>query len=352
MVVLFYVFHLLNVLFLFFRKKSKLLTAATFAVLIYIYYNNTGNNDYLPYLAMYKHTERFSVEPGYILLMKAAQHFSLDFNSFYCIICTACLTIIMAVYRKFSDDFQLFFSVYLIYQYFEDLNVIRNFIIRALIIVAFYYLYKGKKLHFVALTAIGALFHQTAIFYLPLVIYGNKKKFSIRAIKVMAAVVFLLCIVIFITGNNFSWLYNTLSSRLMGNDSKLDYYFTTSTRFGFILYFFLHLGNIYIMRSSLSIMNLENEKERSLYELAEFVNLYVISSFPLIMMNINFYRLYNNIFVLNYIVYAILLKNCKKDAYYFTLLKILGLNMLYALPIVHGSNQKQLVLDSIKNKGY
>lgn len=350
--IVFYTIWLLNIAFTILKKKSKLLSTTSFLMVAYLYMTSNSTTDYNNYMYIYANSELYSgiIEPGYLILMKFFNLLGVDFNIFYGEIAIICLLIILYVFNKFSDNYQLFYSVFFMYKCFESYNIIRNYIMQAFLLLGIYFLIKSEKGKYLISCGLAFLNHRTAISYLPMVAYNEKKPFSMRFIKYFSLVIALLCVFIFLTGNNFQWLYSLVSS--LAGDSmaeKVDYYFTTSTRLGFLLYFVLHLGDILICHTCQKKVINSYERESLQYKLfkfTQFANLYCLVSFPLIMMNMNFYRIYCSIHFLNMINYSVILDSHKGTTrrYYRDLIMIFLLNLCYMLPIVQAANQRGLML--------
>lgn len=347
LLVLFNIVFGLNIFFVIIKKKSYILTMVSTLLAVYIYFYNHGSNDYERYTWIY-HGELVSeIEKGFVILTNLGNRFNLSFQQFQGIIATLCLLVVLYVYHNFSNNFHYFFSYYFIYQYFADLNLLRNFLMRTFLIVAIYFLIKQKKIAYVLLILIASLFHRTALIYLPLVFIDIKKEISTKTIKIFAGVIITLCVFAFLLGNNWSWVMR-IAARFLGDEpQKLAYYFTTKTHYGFLIYFALFgicLFAIFRTKNN-QIPEYFSEKEE-LYRWVLYINCYCIISFPLIMLNNNFYRIYNNIFFLNLFYFASFLDgyNTTTLQYYSKLGQAFCAFYLYRLPFVQAFDQKFLIL--------
>jgi hypothetical protein len=139
-----------------------------------------------------------------------------------------------------------------------------------------------------------------------------------------------------------------IAARFLGDEpQKLAYYFTTKTHYGFLIYFALFgicLFAIFRTKNN-QIPEYFSEKEE-LYRWVLYINCYCIISFPLIMLNNNFYRIYNNIFFLNLFYFASFLDgyNTTTLQYYSKLGQAFCAFYLYRLPFVQAFDQKFLIL--------
>jgi len=218
---------------------------------------------------------------------------------------------------------------------------------RTTLFLAFYFLINRKKSYFVLFVVIASQFHRTALLYLPIVFFDIKRDLSRKTLRICAFSIIMLCFVAFILGNNWTWVIKVASVFLSGEPQKLTYYFTTTTHFGFLIYFGLFATNIFIIINSKYNKETTEKYDKSLlYRWTYYINLYCMISFPLIMINTNFYRIFNNIYFLNLVYYASVLERHGRatGGYYKWIFEILFSSYLYRLPIVQAWNQKFLIL--------
>ena len=353
--ILFYSILALNILCVLMKKKSKIVTLASILIAIYISFENTGSGDYGMYVYLYDGGIEYG-EIGYSLLQRLTYAMGLTFNELQGIICTIALIIILYVFSKYSNNYQLFFALFFISEFFINVNVLRSYIARAFLLLGFHFLMNGKKMKYVLLVMLAISFHVTSVLYLPLVFLVGRDYSSKKAKRVMgtlALIILMLCVVVFVLGNKFTWLYNIMVIIMPSMQDKFDAYFTTSTRFGFMLYFMLHAGNLFLHSIGSKQMSQDqsaSSMSNKIYHFSGIVNLYTILFFPLIMMNTNFCRVLNNIFFLNVIYYAMFLDSYKKATidYYKTLISMFAVTLCSTFPLVHASNQRQAILDAFK----
>ena len=319
-------------------------------ILVYIGFMNTGSNDYDHYVWMYNgwHSD---TESGFVDLLELSNKVGLSFAQFQGLILTFCILIDLYVFSRFSDNYNMFFALYCIYQFFSDVNLLRNTLMKSFILLALYFLIKNQKVFFALLIVFASFIHRTAIVYLPLLFFNTDKPISKKTLKILISSITLICSILFIIGNRFEWLYNIAANYYNNSMEKVNYYFTTSTRFGFLVYFALHLSClILIINNKKEIMYLdESIDKQKLCNWVYIFNIYALVSFPLIMMNINFFRIYNNLYFVNIISFAVIIDCYNKltRSYYIKVILFLFINIIYILPIIQGSNQRDLILNSI-----
>lgn len=350
--ILFCVFWAINVILVIIKKKSKLITLLTFAVMVTIYFLNTTSGDYENYLWEYNTSSYYTVESGFTWIMKIASSCSLSFNQFQGIVCTISLLLVFYVFKHYSENYHLFFSVYFIYQYFYDIDSLKNFLARAILLLAIYMLIEGKRKHFIFTLLIGLLIHRTLIIYLPLALFNPERGFSRKSMKYCSIAVVVLCFVIFVLHSRFEFLGSFLMVALERDNlnAKLNTYLTRSTQFGFLIYFVLHACDIFLVWRSKRFSEFVGEEQTDrLCQFTWFINLYVVMFFPLIMINNVFFRLFNNIILLNFILYSRIADSYEKTTtrYYRYVFVIILFMLLYRLSFVHSSAELTRILGGL-----
>ncbi len=354
MEVLFYIIFLLNVILVLLKKNSRVLNTLSFLLIVFISYKNSGSGDYQSYKLIYDGVENYG-EAGFVLLINICKFFGFDFNVFQCILCVASVSIILWVFSKYSKNYALFFTLIFITELFVNINVLRSFFARALLVLAVHHLIKGRKIMFLLVLTLATTFHITMIMYFPLILFNPYKKLTIKQMKILISIVVIACIGFFLMGNDFTWLYKMISGIIPSLQGKIDVYFTEYTRFGFLIYFVLHIGNVLLCLLGKKKMNdkaLFKTPQQNLYQMVFVLNFYTIFFFPLLMMSTSFCRVLNNIFFFNVMYYATLLDQfrTRTTRYYKILFAIIGIQLLSTLPFVHASNQRTQILSSLNKK--
>ena len=80
--ILFNVIWLLNLFFLFIKKKSRMVEATSIAISFYIYFYNQSSNDYQRYSWIYNGNLKNGVEPVFLLLVNIGNRLGLSQNQF------------------------------------------------------------------------------------------------------------------------------------------------------------------------------------------------------------------------------------------------------------------------------
>lgn len=237
--VLFCIIWLVNLILVFTKTNSKVVFFITLVVMETIFFCNTTSGDYENYLIMYNKRAYFdALESGFAWLMNLASNLSLSFNAFQCVICTISLLITLFVFKQFSNNYHFFFSIYFIYQFFYDIDTLRNFFARSLLLLCCFWVFKGERKYFYPLIFCAFLVHHTMIFYLPLFFLMQHKSISMSSLKFCSVIVFLLCIVFLSLGEKFDFMssFISLDYQEISLKEKMSAYSTKSTRFGSLIY--------------------------------------------------------------------------------------------------------------------
>lgn len=331
-----------------------------------IVYGTTTNADYWVYKANYETGYlRSSVEIGYNLCMDLCNKVGCDFNQFLLVMSVVFMTILLITFSKYSSNYALFFSVYLIYHLFIDLIQIRYFYAGVLLSVAVLMLFKGKKWIGGILLLASCTFHASMFFFLPLLFLDFEKGLSVKVVKRSAEVVFAICILSFLVGNRFETIINmglSIVDHMGASASEKSTYFETTTHFGWILYFALHFAimfTTYYWRSKLRMIRNSNNCSLEEHERVDnciklctnilTLQFYCIYSFPLIMINIHFYRFYRCTFYLSALCWAACADRMKRSSAYYKSIAVTFISvLLYRIPLVQGIDRIDEILDNNK----
>ena len=332
---------IVNVILLMLKKKNTPVVFLSVCFLVLMYFWSTGSGDYQNnYEAYVYHAEFNQLEIGYKASIIVFNSFGISFQSFQGIVCSICLLVALSVYRKFSNNYHLFFSVYLIYQCFYDMDTMKNFIARTLLFIAIYWLIRNRKDRFALIVLIASLFHRSMMVYL-LLVFVDFKSINYRRVKIFLSAIFISTIVAYIVAqvpNVFEALIRVRAFESIS--AKIQTYFSSASRVTFILYYFLHCMNVCFLISNKTAF----AKYIRLYNAIFILDVFVIVSFPLIIINNVFFRLFNNIYLFNYIAYAVVLKEASKNNYSKKVIEIMLINACYRLPIVHSAAEYRRVL--------
>lgn len=361
--ILFWVLFSIDIVCVFVKRSPWFIVPVNLVYLFVITYGSTSP-DYWVYKITYETGYlRSSVEIGYNLCMDICNKIGCDFDQFLLVMAVLFMSILLITFSRYSKNYALFFSVYLIYHFFIDLIQIRYFYAGVLFTVSVMMLIKGKKMIGGILLLASCTFHASMIFFLPLLLFDFDKRLSIKFIKRSSEMIIALCIVMFLLGKNFTPLVNVginIVDHMGASASAKSMYFETTTRFGWILYFMLHFAimfSTYYWRNK--IYRIRNKSECSATELEKLDNciklctgvltlqFYCIYSFPFIMINVHFYRFYRCTFYLSALCWAMCSDQMKRTIDYYKSVALTFTSLLlYRIPLVQGIENIKDILDS------
>lgn len=296
----------LNLIFALKKKHSKIIFRISFLFIWLLIAGNTNNPDMLSYEYIY-YTDNSNIEPAFKLLIDFFRSFGLEYNFFVASISVICLLLIFSSFKKYTKNLNFVIFLYMIYPFILDVIQFRNFICVSILVFSLQFLLKNdlqNKVIFAILIILAGLFHNLYFLYLVLLLINLQNKNLL--IKLIIALTLVFSIIIFLNGNKIPFLYQILPISV----EKFDSYFTARLRFGFIVIWFFNLSYIYLLGYSKKqvIKNTNSynfDVTKKYINLVFWINIVTIVFFPLYMVNINFYRLFRNISLINYSVYAI-----------------------------------------------
>jgi hypothetical protein len=328
------VLAILNSLFAFGKKNSKILTILLIVFLWILYWGNLQNPDYFNYLRSYNNAKYidelnlsiFFLEYGFIILQRLISYFNIDYTGFLMIISAIGLILIYITVTRFTKNTNYVFLLYFFMPFFLDVVQIRNFLAMSIMIFSIRFLFNGRKvdkIKFIITILFAASIHLSAIVYLPMIFICKSNKKNIVKSIVIVSILFSLIIlinnnIIIIMGN---LIYNIVHTR------QIKYWFEVQTRYGYLLFFGIQLMNFlmisiaknivlrnqkYSLKFQNSLACEENEKYKFV-ELAYWINVYAFAFFPLYILATIFTRLMRNLLILNYIAFSLTNESFKKD---------------------------------------
>ncbi|MEY8375133.1 EpsG family protein [Lachnospiraceae bacterium 56-18] len=294
------------------HKKNRFVAGISFIFLLILFAGNTLNGDYYSYLYPYLEKDFSDFEIGYQIIASIFSGANLNYNIFLLFVGISCYGLIIYIFnKKFGSSLHVFFSLYFPIILFYDINQIRNFILTVFLIFAISLLFRGKKIWFVTLLFIASLFQMLALAYIPLAFLveenDNRKYRQKNLIKIIVILSMILSILTFFNGKRIPFLYSFFSIILGENSEKLVYFSSNTMQWGFVLTYIMQFANVILILNSyrnLKINNVDREKQKFVFN-SLIVNCYGFVTFPFLMINLTFYRVFRNFSFLNYIVVAL-----------------------------------------------
>lgn len=282
----------MNLIFAVNSKKNTFVLIITVAFMAIMMGCNTYTTDYPGYEIVYNmEGNQGSFEIGYTLTNRIFKLIGLTYQQFLFVYELCGILIGMIAIKRITDNYHYALIMYLMTAVFMDTNQIRNYLAYMLLALALTYLSERKKLIYEVLVIIACLFHTSSAPFalLPLFIWiVNSKKYWM---KIYVGIISALCLVIFINGNRIPGLLNLMT--LFLDKDKVNAYFTTQTRLGFLLFFFGYFCLVLIVQISLKEIENSHQMNEKMDAYGNVIfSLIMFTSFalPLVMLNSEFLR--------------------------------------------------------------
>ena len=366
------IFSILNI---YSPRKTKLVSLMLLLLILVLFIGNNDNPDYLGYLRDYENIENNSFKefvfssgyPGFNFLQFISYNIGFNYNMFVLLVSLIGYGLIVNTIKFFSINENYVLLLYFIYPFFFDLIQLKNFLAMSILIYSIKYLLSNKKLDtfkYIILIFLASLIHPVSIIYLCLLI--TKFSYKNKIFVFLTILSFLVSIGIRFNFINLAFL----ESVFFADDFLVTKftYFETRVRYGFLVFSFFNLYSLLLIILSIKILEKNNKKNYShedyknskeykfAYLMGE-VNLFLtIICLPFYFINSNFFRIYRNIFLLNYIAFAITRQNYCEEypnnnliAISYDLLVYLLILILFFYSFVYSDNGIERILKPIFN---
>ena len=304
------------------KKVKNVLPMVMFIVLIILMGANTKNPDtkiYEEYI--FNNNEFFSKDFGFGILVSIFKTLNLNYYALKMFVSIIGFILINHTLKKYVHDYKPFFLLYIIYPYFFDVVQVRNFLAMSIFIYAIPYLLedtkKGNIKYFLCIL-LAATMQKTALVYLPIVFIKNidRKKYRKGILGGIIIISIFISIYKPLLNSFINFLLLNVSEHLDGVESKLsiqvNYGWIVQWAIQFVNYYFVKKGTKYINEvNDESINGIKQMKKYS--KLILNINYYMFVFLPLYILTPTFARIMRNILILNYIVYAFIIKLITAD---------------------------------------
>ena len=292
--------------FKFHISLGDLLAIWLMCYLIIIVSNTTNIPDYLTYKHIYESSSQ-NFELGYQVLQTIAHSAGLNFETFR--VCVLLLSFVLMYFglKKLQVGINVPFSLYAIYPFTMDVIQYRNMLAISIIIFSLHYLLKpGKKntVKYIIGVLVAFSIHVLSIVYLLLLIANYKSEKKTR--RQLIIVLFAASIIFSIVMKMFTGVKILVTSYLFFfNSDKATVYSRGIINWGFLYFWLMHLGFVasaYFLKDSVSEDLCGNLDDNNLLP-KHFIwyDLVIACTLPLCLININFYRIYRNLLLFNYV---------------------------------------------------
>lgn len=345
-------------------KKSKLLTWIMLLIAIVLIGGSSFNADYYSYENNYfsigNGLENWDFEFGFQLINKLAYKLGFSYQDFRIIIALIGMLLIYQTVKKFTQNTAYVMSLYLIYPLILDTIQIRNFFAMSIVIYGMRYIISLEKyyLKFIIAIALATSIHATMAFYLAFLLVSLKNNQKMISVVVSISVLSTILMPYIIKTASF----------FIASDKISTYFYTETsilTQIGVFIYFFYSIYIIVFLETILSKLDVKKMKYADTVEekiLSDSrnseindmliidkktivsINIIALLSLPLVINNLNFFRLYRNIFIINYIYYAVYFESDKKTYNsYFAQLLVLVLIVVSFILLIYLVPQSDII---------
>lgn len=280
-------------------------------------------------------------EIGFKFFISLSHLLNLSFFQFRAVIIAISYIFIWMSLQKMELNKSLVLAMYSLFCYNLDVIQIRNLLALSIILYSITFIVlptKNSILKYIIGISLASLFHVVSILYfLLLLTHSNfiKRKFFKQFILLFFVVSILISLFLKIFSSSDMILINLFR---MVDIEKADFYLSEEINNGFLVYWFMHIffliSSLYIRKSYYYLK--EKNHVSILLDKIFWINMVISVFLPLCILNLNFYRIFRNLLLLNYGLLGVILKS--PNNYYRFVSFLFGLVgylyiLLYNLPI-------------------
>lgn len=296
----------MNVYLLLKNRKSKLVIGLTVLLLFLIFVSNSGSTgDAYKYKIDYE-LEAFGANWSEVgneilkTLCKEVMGFE-SYNQYLFVLFVIGSILIALGMKRLGANYHAFFSVGMIFIFPTLVVAIRFFMAFAVFVFSIGYLKEGKIFRYVLCVGIAVAFHWSAIFLLIFLFSERNRKYSGNKIMWKSTVyiiggiaIIMAVFTIFVRRLPFISLFVYFFTKLLPISTiKMNEYFGTITRRGFLILFVVYIFNfIYSQKIRKSLKIYEQKEIKEYAEFGYTINVLSAILLPLTVFNLVFYRLY------------------------------------------------------------
>lgn len=297
------------------KKNSRIIAFLLFALLWILFGLNAGNIDYKNYERGFSWAHghlRFNTEIGIQIIYKLFIFAGLTYKHFLAVFSLVGLLLILKTIERYTQNVAFVLTLYFIFPFLIDVVQIRNFMIMAIVLYGTRYLIEDKikgTFKFVVLVILASTIHYSASFYLLLLLVKQK---GIKSLLILSVVITFISII-----SIYSNFIPSLALKFVPAQ-KVNHWFRNRFNWGIIPAAVIYLVNFFFIyysylkiksgTSSDKVIDLRGHETNLRYAEVVFkINIILMLVFPFFVFNMIFFRLFRNMFVLDYIMYSICL---------------------------------------------
>lgn len=294
-----------------------IVSALSFAVILVLLGGSLDNADRVGYEQNYEELGRggmnLDFEPGYQLLAFVCSKLGAPYESFTLLISFLGLLLIGGTAKEFTGRPVMVLVLYGLYPLFWDYVQIRNFAAMSILVFGFRYILGAKKsvAKYLLAVCVASMFHAASIFFFTMAValIERRRNFAFVYVAIGLATWFILGLV----------LSNPFTEYLV---TKVDAYTTTETssvtKFGVLVFYVGTLVSVYVSHAIIrrravcnrrgngglsECMDSSHRRFSCRLDSNVVLRVFLISGLwlPLVMLNMDFMRLYRNLFLVSVI---------------------------------------------------
>lgn len=291
------------------KKNNNIINVLMLVFCIILVSGNTKTYDYEAFATQYYLGTKNYFEISYFLLSMLFSSLGFSFDLFKFIVLGGSFLLINTVAKKYLSSRLLLYFCYLLYPLAHDAYNIRNTIAMGIVVYAIMKLTEGgrkNQIKFFGLIILAASFHKVSLVYL-VFIFVEKLKNPTTMKYVFLFIIFeILGFSIFIIFHKnllevlANYIANLTFVETVMSPDKLGYLIHKG-RFGFLLYGFINIGFIIALWLCLKVKKIRDDSYNNFASSLFYINIILLLLIPFYALNSNFFRIYRNIIVLNYI---------------------------------------------------
>ena len=297
---------------------GSVLAFVTLFFLVIIASLDTNNPDYNPYKIVYNGSLDYDV--GFTAIQDFFIAKGVEYQTFRTIVFSFSYLCVFIFLLRININPSFSVALYSIYPFFYDAIQMRNLLAFSVILPFIPSLKKKSKkgiILFIVAVLIATSIHKISFVYILLLLVALKNGKLKRRLLIVIFSLSLLFLALCKISPFFNSLLYSLFENLT-NDRRIVFIERGVVHFGFLLY--IVMEGLYLLSSfyASKVAIVENCNTKNLMDYSSFIleiNIIICCTFPVFLINAEFYRIFRNIAIINYFIPIINLTNfdkCKK----------------------------------------
>ena len=316
--VAYYLLWAINFYLILRKKEYKIITILSWALFFVLFASTSATSgDAYKYKIDYEYGAFGSnwVEIGNEIIKWVCKAIGLSSYNQYLIVLFLLASILLFFgIRKLNGNYHIIFTASMGFIIPAMTVAIRFFFAFSVFVFCISYLIKGERIKYIIGIIIATSFHRSALFFLVFLLTETVEKYKqndkiIRRIGYLVGIVSVLCAGYTLIARKLPFL-SLISSTILrfipNSESKVEAYFGSFTRLGFLIMFVVYIVNLLFSRYMM--LNAQSgQYEDDFIRLSSFVytiNLLSAILLPLTIVNLVFFRLYSAQTIMNCIVFG------------------------------------------------